>query len=536
VATLGEVVQQARTLIERGQLAQAESIYRQLVSQVPNIGDLWHELGIVLWQSGRPKEAAEAMQRAVKLDGTQAAFHCNLGLVYRALGRHGESLASMRRAITIGRPTPEMLSNLALGLKDADQHDEALRMFDEALRLDPAFANAHFNRGNTLLDVGRLEEAIASYRKSLALNPNDSGAYCKLGVAYYDLGHYDEALAAFDRALQIQPHYPEVRRNRALVWLIRGQYDQAWREFEWRLDCEGFNKRVFPQPPWDGSPLAGRRLLVHPEQGLGDTLQFVRYVPLVEEAGGQVVLDVQPALVPLMRASGFGKWLHQEPAPPAFDVHAPMMTLAGYLPDRSGQPVWRGEYLTADAALVEKWRERLAGISGFRVGLVWAGNPDHPHDRFRSLPLEALAPLAGIEGVQLVSLQKGPGRVQLPRPIDARNLLVRGPLPGTAAATIIDFAEELDERTGAFMDSAAAMKHLDLVITVDTSLAHLAGALGVPVWVPLQLSPDWRWLATGSTTAWYPSMRLFRQRSFNDWTPVVAEIAAQLRHAAAGSC
>jgi tetratricopeptide (TPR) repeat protein len=445
-----------------------------------------------------------------------AAYHGNRGVVYRTLQRHDDAVASLKRARQLGPASHELLNNLAMALKDVGQHDAAVQTLDEALRLQPDYATGYFNRGNVLLDVGRLDEAIASYRRALALEPSDAGAYCKLGVAYYDLQRYDEALDAFDRALQIQPHYPEVRRNRALVWLVRGEYDRAWREFEWRLECEGFHKRVFPQPPWDGSPLAGRTLLVHREQGLGDTLQFVRYAPLVEEAGGRALLEVQPALWPLLRASGYGRWLVRLDGPlPPFDVHAPLMTLAGYLPDRGGQPVWRGEYLSADPVLVEQWRQRLAGEKGYRVGIVWAGNPDHPHDRFRSIALSHWAPLGAIEGVRLISLQKGAGLQQL--------------ASEPASTNIVELGNSLDDETGAFMDSAAVMKNLDLVITVDTSLAHLAGGLGVPVWVPLQLSPDWRWLAHGSTTAWYPSMRLFRQRQFNDWPPVMGEIAQQLR-------
>jgi tetratricopeptide (TPR) repeat protein len=519
LTTLGEVLQQARGLLQSGQWAGAEALYRQLVQHVPQSGELWHELGVVLWQSDRPQEGAQYIERAIRLEPAVAAYHGNLGVVYRTLKRHDDAIASLKRALQLGPSTHELHNNLALALKDAGQYDAAVQAIDDALRLQPNYANGHFNRGNVLLDVGRLEEAIASYRRALALEPRDAGAYCKLGVAYYDLGQYDEALQAFDQSLQIQPHYPEVRRNRALVWLVRGESDRAWREFEWRLDCEGFNKRVFPQPAWDGSPLAGRTLLVHPEQGLGDTLQFVRYVPLVEEAGGRVVLEVQPALLPLLRTSGFERWLMPAGTSPQFDVHAPLMTLAGYLPDRSGQPVWRGEYLAADPVLVTQWRQRLAGLRGFKVGIVWAGNPDHPHDRFRSIELAELAPLATLEGVQLISLQKGAGLKQL------RSL--------SAKMNILDLGDDLDERTGAFMDSAAVMKSLDLVIAVDTSLAHLAGGLGVPVWVPLQLSPDWRWLTGRATTPWYPSMRLFRQRVFNVWPPVVAEMATELRSLAA---
>jgi tetratricopeptide (TPR) repeat protein len=515
VATIGEAQQQARQLIGAGQLERAEAVYRQLLAAAPQAAELWHEMGLVQMQSGRAEAAVGFLQRAAELEPTSATFHSNLGAVYRMLKRNDDAVGSFRRALACGPPPAELCNNLALVLKDSGQSDDALRWFDEALRIRPDFANAHFNRGNLLLDVGRLDEAIESYHRALALNPADAGVHCKLGVAHYDQGQLDMALAAFDRALALLPNYPEVRRNRGLALLAQGQYEQGWAEFAWRLECDGFGKRAFSQSQWDGSPLAGRTLLAHAEQGLGDTLQFVRYASLVEESGGQVLLDVPSALVPLLRQSGFGQWI-VEPAPAAgFDVQCPLMSLAGYLPDRAGRPFWRETYLAADPQLVADWGTRLSDMPGFKVGIVWAGNPDHPHDRFRSVHLAEFARLAEIPGVQLISLQKGAGR----RELDAV----------TPALPAVDLGGELDDRTGAFMDTAAVMRHLDLVVTVDTSIAHLAGGLGNKVWVALHASPDWRWLDRGATTAWYPSMRLFRQATFDCWPPVFEEMALKLK-------
>jgi tetratricopeptide (TPR) repeat protein len=513
VATIGEALQQARQLIGAGQLDRAEGIYRQLLAAAPQAAELWHEMGLVQMQSGRAQAAVGFLQRATELDPASAAYHSNLGAVYRMLKRTDDAVASFRRALTCGPPPAELCNNLALALKDSGQTDDALGWFDEAVRTRPDFVNAHFNRGNLLLDMGRLDEAIESYRRAADLNPADAGVYCKLGVAYYDQGRLDEALAAFDRALVLQPGYAEVRRNRGLALLAQGNYQQGWSEFAWRLECEGFGKRQFAQPQWDGSPLAGRTLLVHAEQGLGDTLQFIRYVPLVEEAGGRVLVEVQAALVPLLVRSGFGRWIVEGPRAAGFDVQCPLMSLAEYLPDSTGRPFWRQPYLAADPRLVADWGTRLGGSLGFKVGIVWAGNPDHPHDRFRSVRLREFAPLAAIPGVQLISLQKGAGHNEL---------------AGASAPPLLDLGEDLDGDKGAFMDTAAVIKHLDLVITVDTSIAHLAGGLGAKVWVALQLSPDWRWLLRGSATAWYPSMRLFRQPTFDCWPPVFQEMAQEL--------
>ncbi len=515
MATFDEALQQARQLHSVGEFAQAEAIYRQLLEAAPQAGQLWHELGLVQLQAQRPDAAVECLQKAAMFDPASAACHSNLGAVYRMLRRPDEAVASFGRAAKLAPPTAELHNNLALALKDTGQTDAALRTFDEALKIRPDYANGHFNRGNLLLDVGRLDEAVASYRRAIELRPDDAGAHCKLGVAYYDLGQLEQALECFERALQFQPNYPEVHRNRALAWLAQGEYSKGWSEYEWRFECEGFGRRSFAQPRWDGSPLAGRRLLVYAEQGLGDTLQFVRYLPLVEISSGQVRFEVQPALAPLLAHSGFGRWFVAPDAIPDFDVHAPLLSLAGFLPDRGGRPFWERPYLVADPQLVASWESRVRGIGGFRVGIVWAGNPDHPHDRFRSVRLAEFAPLAAIPGVRLISLQKGAGRRQL---ADA-----------AAGIDVVDLGDALDEAAGAFMDTAAVMQHVDLVITVDTAIAHLAGGLGVNVWVPLQVSPDWRWLAQGTRTAWYPSMRLFRQQSFDRWPPVFAEMASQLR-------
>jgi hypothetical protein len=336
-----------------------------------------------------------------------------------------------------------------------------------------------------------------------------------LGMAYCELGRLDDALLEFDRALAIQADYPEARRNRGFVWLTQGRFSEGWPESEWRLECADSGKCHFSQPKWDGAPLAGRTLLVYAEQGLGDTLHFIRYVPLIEQRGGKVLVQAQKALHPLLAQSGFGRWLVAPDAQPTFDVQCPLMSLAGLIEGLGGEPHWDGPYLTADPARVVHWEPRLREMGGFKIGIVWAGNPEHPHDRYRSVHLKQFAPLAEIPGVRLVSLQKGPARGQISE--------MAGRLE------LVDLADELDVAGGAFMDTAAVIRHLDLVIAVDTSTAHLAGGLGAPVWVPLQISPDWRWLVHGSETRWYPSMRLFRQHDFDRWPPVFAEIIAALR-------
>ncbi len=314
----------------------------------------------------------------------------------------------------------------------------------------------------------------------------------------------------------MHPGYREVRRNQALIWFARGEYRKAWPAFAARLECNDYVRREVAAPLWDGAPLAGRTLFVHAEQGLGDTLHFVRYLPLAARTAARVWFDPQSALRPLLAQSGFADFLVPEGGPlPPFDVHAPLLSLAAHLPDDRGEPYWPGAYLSADRRLVEHWRARLQRAPGCKIGIAWSDNAAYGYDHYRSTRLANFAPLAAIPGVQLISLQRGAGHEQLAEAGGQMNLL--------------DLGAQLDVHRGAFMDTAAVMESLDLVISVDTSIGHLAGALDKPVWLALPFVADWRWLATGDTTAWYPATRMFRQESFNAWSPVFADMAKALR-------
>ena len=515
MATFSEALNYARQLLASGQFAGAEPVYRQLLAAAPQAAELWHEMGLLRLQTGALEEARQCLSRAVELDGNVAAYHSNLGAVYRKMKRPAEAAACFRRAVSIASPTPEIYNNLALALKDSDQEDEALATFDAALALREDYANGHFNRANLLYDIGRIDEAVAGYRRVLQLAPRDAAAWGRLGAAYYDQADTDAALDCFGRALAIQPDFPEARRSRGVIWLARGEYDRGWAEAEYRLECKDSAPRAFTKPRWRGEPLAGRTLLLHPEQGLGDTLQFMRYAPLALQCGGAVKLAVQPPLVPLARQSGFEAGLVSADEPADFDVHCPLMSVPAYLPDASGQPYWGGPYLRAKPELVADWQPRIAALGGFKVGIAWAGNPTHAADRFRSVHLRQFAPLAAIDGVRLVSLQCGQGKTQIAE--------VGGEFD------VVDLGDDVDRSAGAFMDTAAVIEHLDLVVSVDTSIVHLAGGLGQAAWVLVPFSPDWRWGLTGDTTRWYPSLRLFRQRRFDVWVEVFAQVAAALR-------
>jgi hypothetical protein len=345
------------------------------------------------------------------------------------------------------------------------------------------------------------------------LNPDFAEAHSNLGLLMQSKGKRDHAMACYRHALEIKPDYPEARNNHSLLLLLMGCFREGWPEYEWRWKCKGQEERVFPQPRWTGSSLAGRTLLVHSEQGLGDTLQFIRYAELLRHQGGTVMIEVQPSLLPLLTQSGFQGLVGKGTPLGDFDVHVPLLSLPGIF-ETSLETIPGGvPYLSADPQGVEHWQHVLRDTAGFRVGVAWQGNPNYKGDRLRSIPLSHFRVLAQ-DGVELISLQKGFGSEQMAE--IAGKFKVR------------DLGGSVDTEHGAFMDTAAIMKNLDLVVTSDTAVAHLAGALGVPVWVALPFSPDWRWMLDRTDSPWYPTMRLFRQSRSDDWETVFHTMAQAL--------
>lgn len=502
-------------MLASGQLAEAENRYRQLIAAVPLAAEPWHELGLVQLRANRLELAAQSLQRAIALDPNLSTCHGNLGGIYQKLNRSADALVCFERALQLSGPSPELSNNLGLALKNLGRKDEALVAFGDALTLRPDYVNALFNRGSLLMSLSCLDEATADFDRAVALAPDDFDAQLSLGVAHFVAARLDAALVCFERALALVPDRPEPRRNRALAWLLQGDYEHGWPELEYRLQCEDCRPRTTDKPRWDGGPLSGRKLLIHAEQGLGDTLQFIRYLALVEPLGETVKVEVQPPLMRLLEASGFGRWLVARGGEVEYDVHCPMMSLPNTLCQVTHDPYWGATYLAPDERLAAAWATRLGTLDGLKIGIAWSGSTDHAQNHYRSAPVAEFAQLAAIPGVCLISLQKGPPRSQLAE------------LP--PGMEVIDWTDELDETTGAFMDTAAVVRNLDLVVSVDTSIAHLAGGMGAPVWLALQKSPDWRWGLSGTQTAWYPSMRLFRQPRFGDWTAVFTDMAAALR-------
>jgi tetratricopeptide (TPR) repeat protein len=580
-AQLQAALQQAMRLHQAGQLAEADSAYRDILRTDPNHFDALHLSGVVAFQTGRPERAVELIGRAVRRDPSLAAAHHHLGIALCALGRFAEGLQSYDKAISLQRDFVKAHTNRGVALCALKRFAEGLQSYDRAIALKPDYAEAHNNRGGALAELERFDEALASFDRAIALQPdyaeahNNRSSALKIlrrfdealdaadratalkpdyaeaynnraavlaglrrfdealldgdkalarrpglaeahsnrGIALRGLGRFGEALASFDAALALRPDYAEAHYNKGILLLTLGDLEQGWREHEWRRKPALVPAKGGAVPPhWHGTEdLHGKTLLLVAEQGLGDSVQFCRYARLVQARGARIVLSVQAPLVPLLR--------QMEPeiavvamnqAMPAADFHCSLMSLPFRLGTTLGTIPSAPSYLGADAALRAAWAARLRGTTRKRIGLAWSGNVDYADDLIRSIPLEAFRPLLS-DDASWISLQKEV------RAADAASLREIG--------RVAHVGDELRD----FADAAALVDQMDLVISVDTAIAHLAGALGKPVWILLPYNADWRWLLERSDSPWYPSARLYRQPKPGDWASVLAAVRDDLR-------
>ncbi len=461
-------------------MAAAEQMYRQVLQLHPQNANAWCYLGIALHDRKQFAEAIAAYQNALAHQPKFPIALSNLGNTLNALGRHGEAEASCLRAIT----------------------------------LQPDYASPYNNLGAALVAQGRLAEAVERFDDALRLNPQYASALSNRGAAFVQQGRFDDAQASNEEALRLDPKFADAHKNRAIVMLLQGDFENGWPAYEWRLHSDALQLPQIEAPRWNGEDLAGKTLLLWAEQGLGDTIQFIRYASLVK--GARVVAAVQKPLLPLLASFlDVDQLLAQDDLTLPFDAYCPLLSLPGVFQTRLDSIPAETSYLRADPALTAKWRLALGEHKKLRVGVSWQGNPDHALDRQRSAPLEAFRGLARIPHVELICLQKGFGVEQVET--------LSPPFP------LRQLGDDVDTRAGAFMDTAAIMQSLDLVLTTDTAIAHLAGALGVETWLVLPLAPDWRWLLGRDDTPWYPSVRLFRQTSHGDWTDVFVRVGNALQ-------
>jgi tetratricopeptide (TPR) repeat protein len=542
-----ERVAAAIRLHNAGERDAAEAAYRGILSQFPRHFDATHLLGVVQWQKGDlaearrlighaltlgqspaaylnlghveaalgDKDAAIALyEKALALDPNLAAAHAACGNAAYELGRYDVALGHLEGALALQPHWPEALNNKGNILRNLRRCEEAIAAYDVALVQRPAHASTLYNRILALRDLDRLTDALADCEQIVALQANDPMGHNERGTVLADIGRHLEAIACFKTAIALDAGYADAHWNLALAYLVTGQFEKGWPEYEWRWRKTGVRPaaRAFAQAIWTGQePLAGKTILLHGEQGFGDTIQFCRYAPMVRARGGRVLLEAPAALLPLLESlDGADQLIGSGDPLPAFDYHCPLLSLPNAFQTRGESIPAVIPYMGANAERVSFWESCLGPKSALRVGIVWAGSAGHSNDRRRSLPLATL--LQGIpNGVEVIGLQKDirdqDHAVLRARP-DVRNL---------------------GSRIGDFADTAALVSLMDVVVSVDTSVVHLAGALGKPTWLLLAAIHDWRWLVGRNDSPWYPTLRIFRQQTPGDWLPVVTAVKEALK-------
>jgi tetratricopeptide (TPR) repeat protein len=499
----------ARMHHQAGRPQYAEALYRQILSIQPRHADAMSMLAIVLAQSGRAGEALTLAHQAVSLAPQSPVLHFNRGIVCAGADRLADAITSYRAAIALEPTLFEAHNNLANLLRKTGQLESAISSFRQAIALRPDSAATYFNLGNALQDLGNSNEAAAAYARAIALQPNHAEAHLNLGNILRMANQSALAAEHYRAALLAKPDFPEAQWSMGLHHLQQGRLEQGWPLFEARLRVPEFPVRRFREPIWDGSPLHGRRIVLHPEGGFGDAIQFFRFARLVhEQRGGRVLFLGPPELRRLFSIQpGIERYDVDGETIDPFDFHCPLLSL----PLRFGTTIGtipQVPYLEADPQLVEQWQRRLGPADGrMKIGLVWAGSQRNLNDVNRSMSMDQLAPLADIGGVRFIGLQKE--RWETP----------------PAGMEIENFSSELTD----YAQTAALAANLDLAICVDTSVAHLCGALGKPTWVPMCQPTEWRWLLEREDSPWYASMRLFRQPRAGDWETPMKRIAEALR-------
>jgi tetratricopeptide (TPR) repeat protein len=538
-------------LTELGRNDDALASYDRALAIAPDFGEALSNRGNALRALKRFDDALASYERALTIRPDDAIALFNRGTTLHELKRFDLALASYDRALALRPDHVEALLNRGDALHKLGQLDDALASYNQALDTRPDYAEALSNRGNVLKALRRFDDALASYDAAVKLRPDDAAAMSNRAVTLQALDRLDEALTSCDRALALRPDsaealnnrasllqefgrfydalidynravavapdFAEAQLNRALLLLLAGNFEQGWPAYEWRRQLSSWAAREFAQPEWSGEDIAGKRLLLHAEQGFGDTIQFSRYAALATLRGANVILEVQPSLEPLLNGLPDVEVVAAGRDPlPSFDLHCPLLSVPRLFATALDTIPGGVPYIAAPSDRIAAWASSLPK-EGVRVGLAWSGHRDNVRDHERSIPFARLAPLMRVAGTRFVSLQKDL------RAADADDFRRCG--------EIINLSDELRD----FADTAAVIAGLDLVITVDTAVAHLAGAMGKPVWLLLPRVPDFRWLLDRTTSPWYPTARLFRKRGAETWDTVIAQAATELAALAAAS-
>jgi tetratricopeptide (TPR) repeat protein len=496
-------------------LAEAEFMYVRSLEFLPDRPSTLLNLSLVQFEQGKIQEAKRAAERLILVDPDNAAALTQIGAIYLKLDLYDFAISKLGQAVTLDPNHYEAYNVCGNALRELKQYEEALTSFERAIALNPGYAEAYNNSGNILNEVERFEEALSRYDKAIALNPDYVEAYYNRGNTLIELGRSDEALASFDKAIALKPDYADGHWGRSFPLLQKGDYYNGFREYEWRKRKEKpLGARSYSKALWTGKEdIAGKSILIHHEQGLGDTIQFSRFIKLLERRGATVLFAPQKQLQKLL--SGIGDRciiVGVDDTSLDFAFHSPLLSLPLALDTTLNTIPNSVPYLKAEPERIKHWASRLGG-AGFKIGICWQGSKTKA-DKGRSFSAHEFHALSQIRGVRLISLHKGAGETQL-------ECLPSGMVVETLGA-------DFDSGEQAFLDTAAIMNCCDLVITSDTAIAHLGGALAIPTWVVLKYIPEWRWFLNRDDSPWYPTMRLFRQKQHNDWRSAFEEIGKSL--------
>jgi tetratricopeptide (TPR) repeat protein len=508
-------LQRARTLHHEGELAQAKVIYEEILITHAKHSEVLNLLGLIAAQTNNLQLAANLIDRAIECDPYNVEAHCNKGTLLRQLNQWDAALICFNQAIAIDNNLAAAYLNRGLTLQELQQLDAALASCDRAIEINPDFAEAHCGRGVVLQELQQLDAALASCDRAIEINPDFAEAHHNRGNVLMELGLLDAALVSLNQAIAIDPNLAAVHWVRSMTLLLLGDYDSGWPEYEWRWKVEKISpfkeQRSFQQPLWLGrESIAGKTVLLYAERGLGDTIQFCRYAKMVAALGARVILEVPDALAVLLsNLEGVSQVVTTGSTLPAFDYQCPLMTLPLAFKTTIESIPSSSKYLVSDAIKVAQWQTKLAGLVDKTqplIGLAWSGNPRNTRDRYRSIRFAELIQHLP-RNCQYITLQKEVSEVD-------RAALVSNP-------HVLDFPSD-------FSDTAALCECLDLVISVDTSLAHLSGALGKRTWLLLPFSPDWRWLLDRDDSPWYRQLKLYRQKQIGDWNGVLNQVSSDL--------
>lgn len=508
-------LEEARALRLRDDFDAARALAQEILRDTPDHAGALALMAAIAADQRQPQAGMQWARQALAADPKCVPAHFALGRLLEAAERFDEAEASYRRVTELDPTNAQAFTNLGCMLHLQQRIEEAVRCYRTALRLEPGQPVALRNYALVAGGPEEVGEALRGFERHVALYPDDAEGQAQLGHLYEHVGRHEEALAAYERALALDPQRPEFHFARAQILLLLGRYAEGWQEYEWRWRMALLNAAMvrFREPRWDGRPLEQGTVLLHGESAFGDTLQFVRYATLASQRCARVVVECPPALKALVeRVPGVALAVPEGQPLPPFDAHLPLIACPGLFGTTMETVPWDGPYVVAQADRLQQWGERVAAAGPRRrkVGLVWTGNPANLGNRGRSVTLAQLGPLAQADDVSFFSLQKG----------------VPAPAPGEIPAGMhfVDLSASLRD----FSDTAALLEHLDLVISVDTAVAHLAGAMARPLWVLLPFSADWRYHAGRDDNPWYPSMRQFRQDAEGEWDGALARLRQAL--------